>query len=292
MEILFGDLSTVEILLFLAAIVMAAVVAGFLAGLFGIGGGAVMVPVFSELFERIGGADTPFQSLAVSTSLAVIVVTGIQSARTHYAVKDPNTGERVMDISTLQKFVIFVPLGVLIGLFILGASDQTSLILVFATVAGLIGLQTLFLPKGLSFSQGGPKTPVAQIGGTAIGLISVLMGIGGGVLNNMFMTLQGTPLKRAIATSAAVGVFIAIPGAIGAIVIGWGQPGLPPLSVGYVNVLVMLVAIPITSFMAPIGARLTHSLPTQTVKTAFGIFLLLTAFRAAQKVLAPQLLPF
>jgi len=292
MEILFGDLSTVEILLFLAAIVMAAVVAGFLAGLFGIGGGAVMVPVFSELFERIGGADTPFQSLAVSTSLAVIVVTGIQSARTHYAVKDPNTGERVMDISTLQKFVIFVPLGVLIGLFILGASDQTSLILLFATVAGLIGLQTLFLPKGLSFSQGGPKTPVAQIGGTAIGLISVLMGIGGGVLNNVFMTLQGTPLKRAIATSAAVGVFIAMPGAIGAIVIGWGQPGLPPLSVGYVNVLVMLVAIPITSFMAPIGARLTHSLPTQTVKTAFGIFLLLTAFRAAQKVLAPQLLPF
>ena len=107
----------------------------------------------------------------------------------------------------------------------------------------------------------------------------------------MFMTLQGTPLKRAIATSAAVGVLIAIPGAVGAVYVGWGAAGLPPFSLGYVNILVMLVAIPITSFMAPIGARLTHSLPTQTVKTAFGIFLLVTAARAAQKVLAPDLLP-
>ena len=292
MELLFGDLSTTEIILFLLAIVVAAVAAGFLAGLFGIGGGAVMVPVFAELFERIGGVDTPFQSLAVSTSLAVIVVTGIQSARTHYSVLNPDTGERVMDVETLKKYVIFVPLGVLVGLFVLGASNQSSLILIFAAVAGLIGLQTLFMPKGLSLSQGGPKTPVAQIGGVGIGLISVLMGIGGGVLNNMFMTLQGTPLKRAIATSAAVGVLIAIPGAVGAIYVGWGATGLPPLSLGYVNILVMLVAIPITSFMAPIGARLTHSLPTQTVRTAFGIFLLVTAARAAQKVMAPGLLPF
>ena len=292
MELLFGDLSTTEIILFLLAIVVAAVAAGFLAGLFGIGGGAVMVPVFAELFERIGGVDTPFQSLAVSTSLAVIVVTGIQSARTHYSVLNPDTGERVMDVETLKKYVIFVPLGVLAGLFVLGASNQSSLILIFAAVAGLIGLQTLFMPKGLSLSQGGPKTPVVQIGGVGIGLISVLMGIGGGVLNNMFMTLQGTPLKRAIATSAAVGVLIAIPGAVGAIYVGWGATGLPPLSLGYVNILVMLVAIPITSFMAPIGARLTHSLPTQTVKTAFGIFLLVTAARAAQKVMAPGLLPF
>jgi len=292
MELLFGDLSTAEIILFLVAIVVAAVAAGFLAGLFGIGGGAVMVPVFSELFERIGGVDTPFQSLAVSTSLAVIVVTGIQSARTHYSVINPDTGERVMDVETLKKYVIFVPLGVLVGLFVLGASNQSSLILIFAVVAGLIGLQTLFMPKGLSLSQGGPKTPVAQIGGVGIGLISVLMGIGGGVLNNMFMTLQGSPLKRAIATSAAVGVLIAIPGAVGAIYVGWGAASLPPLSLGYVNILVMLLAIPITSFMAPIGARLTHSLPTQTVKTAFGIFLLVTAARAAQKVMAPGLLPF
>lgn len=292
MELLFGDLSTAEIILFLLAIAVAAVAAGFLAGLFGIGGGAVMVPVFSELFERIGGVDTPFQSLAVSTSLAVIVVTGIQSARTHYSVINPDTGERVMDVETLKKYVIFVPLGVLAGLFVLGASNQSSLILIFAAVAGLIGLQTLFMPKGLNFSQGGPKTPVAQIGGVGIGLISVLMGIGGGVLNNMFMTLQGTPLKRAIATSAAVGVLIAVPGTVGAIYVGWGAVGLPPLSLGYVNILVMLVAIPITSFMAPIGARLTHSLPSQTVKTAFGIFLLVTAARAAQKVLVPGLLPF
>ena len=292
MELLFGDLSTTEIILFLLAIVVAAVAAGFLAGLFGIGGGAVMVPVFSELFERIGGVDTPFQSLAVSTSLAVIVVTGIQSARTHYSVLNPDTGERVMDVETLKKYVIFVPLGVLAGLFVLGASNQSSLILIFAAVAGLIGLQTLFMPKGFSLSQGGPKTPVAQIGGVGIGLISVLMGIGGGVLNNMFMTLQGTPLKRAIATSAAVGVLIAVPGTVGAIYVGWGTASLPPLSLGYVNILVMLVAIPITSFMAPIGARLTHSLSTQTVKTACGIFLLVTAARAAQKVMAPGLLPF
>ena len=148
-----------------------------------------------------------------------------------------------MDVETLKKYAIFVPLGVLVGLFVLGASNQSSLILIFAAVAGLIGLQTLFMPKGLSLSQGGPKTPVAQIGGVGIGLISVLMGIGGGVLNNMFMTLQGTPLKRAIATSAAVGVLIAVPGAVGAIYVGWGAAGLPPLSLGYVNILVMLVAI-------------------------------------------------
>ena len=292
MDFLFGDLSAVQIAWFLMAIVLAAVVAGFLAGMFGIGGGAVMVPVFSELFERIGSADTPYQSLAVSTSLAVIVVTGIQSARTHFAARDSDSGERVMDIETLKKYLLFVPLGTVIGLLVLGVIDQSALVLIFATVAGSIALHTLFVRGQLSLVKGGPKTPVAQLGGVVIGAVSVLMGIGGGVLNNMFMTLQGTPLKRAIATSAAVGVLIAIPGALGAIWVGWGSAGLPPLSLGYVNLLVFFVAIPLSSFMAPIGARLTHKLPTAHVKTAFGLFLLLTAARAAQKVLAPGLLPF
>lgn len=292
MTYFFGDLSTVEIVFFVGSIAAAAVAAGFLAGLFGIGGGAVMVPVFSELFKLIGDADTPFQSLAVSTSLAVMVVTGIQSAKTHYAVRDPDTNDRVMDIETLRKYLISVPIGVLIGLFVLDATGQQTLLIIFAVVGGVIGLKTLFFPGNIQLSQGGPKTPVVQIGGLAIGLISLLMGIGGGVMNNIFMTLQGTPLKRAIATSAAVGVLIATPGTIGAMIVGWQAPNLPPLSLGYVNLLAVVIAIPVTSFMAPVGARMTHALPTARVNKLFGIFLLFTAARATQRVLAPELIPF
>ena len=287
MEFIFGPMSGTEIALFLAAILAAAAVAGFLAGLFGIGGGAVMVPVFSELFKAIGGADSPWQALAVSTSLAVIVVTGIQSARTHYAVRDKETGERVMHVETLKKYLIFVPLGVVVGLLILGNSGQGTLTLIFGFTALAIGIYTLAFREVPTVSASGPKTPVAQIGGFFIGAISLLMGVGGGVLNNLFMTLLGSPLKRAIATSAGVGVLIAVPGAIGAMIVGWGAEGLPPLSLGYVNLVVFAAAIPVTSWMAPIGARLTHSLPSNVVKTAFGIFLILTALRAIQKVLFP-----
>ena len=115
--------------------------------------------------------------------------------------------------------------------------------------------------------------------GAAIGFVSALMGVGGGVVNNTFMTLFGRPIHQAVATSAGVGVLIAIPGAIGYAIAGWGAEGLPPFSLGYVNLLGVALVIPVTMVLAPIGARLAHRTPKRRLQIGFGIFLLVIAAR-------------
>ena len=272
---------TNEWLLFLGLMLGAAVVAGFLAGLFGIGGGAVMVPVFSEVFV-LAGTDAPVaQLVAVGTSLAVIIPTSLRSARTHHEKGN-------MDMPTIRRYLWFVPLGVVLGLLFANlpwVKDTNILTLVFGVTGLLLAAYMLAQAKEFRLSEGGPKTPVAQIGATFIGFISLLMGIGGGVMNNIFMMVQGTPIKRAIGTSAAVGTLIAIPGAIGFILIGWNAEGVPPFTLGYVNYLTIALVIPITVVMAPIGARVTHRLPDQLTSRLFGLFLVVVGLRMLWKVL-------
>ena len=144
----------------------------------------------------------------------------------------------------------------------------------------------LIIGKGFRLSSGGPKGLVAYIGGGLIGFFSLLMGIGGGVMNNIFMMVQGTAIKKAIGTSAAVGTLIAIPGALGFVWLGWDAPGLPALSLGYINLITFFIAIPVTSALAPYGARLTHRLPEIVTGRLFGIFLLLVGVRMIWKFLA------
>lgn len=275
---IFG-IALTDFLLFASVLAAGTILAGFIAGLFGVGGGIVMVPILTEFFALgLGGSDPAnAQHLAVGTSLAIIIPTSIRSARTHYA-----SGRIDMDL--LRSYLLFVPPGVLLGLVAANYLDASGLGVVFGAIALVVGLYQLLSSSNLRLADQIPGAPVRQGTGLFIGTASTLMGIGGGVVNNVFMTLFGADIKRAIATSAGVGVLISIPAALGYVVIGWSKEALPPLSLGYVNLVALAFMIPFTIVMAPIGARLTHRLPGELTKRLFSIFLIIVALRAFWKV--------
>ena len=278
---MFLDIPLSDILFFAAVLTGGAVVAGFIAGLFGVGGGIVMVPILTELFGLgLRGSDPIHaQHIAVGTSLAIIIPTSLVSARTHY-----RSGK--IEMGLLRQYLPFVVIGVIAGLGLARVLNASGLMLVFGVIALVVGLYQFFASPDLTIRSTLPGAPVPQAAGLFIGSTSTLMGIGGGVTNNVFMSLCGVDIKRAIATSAGVGVIISIPATAGFMTIGWAKNGLPPLSLGYVNLIALALMIPFTIYMAPIGARLTHRLDGRLTKRLFSLFLIVVALRTLWKVLA------
>ncbi len=278
---MFLDIPLSDILLFAAVLTGGAVVAGFIAGLFGVGGGIVMVPILTELFGLgLRGSDPIHaQHIAVGTSLAIIIPTSLVSARTHY-----RSGK--IEMGLLRQYLPFVVIGVIGGLALARVLDASGLMLVFGVIALVVGLYQFFASPDLTIRSTLPGAPVPQAAGLFIGSTSTLMGIGGGVTNNVFMSLCGVDIKRAIATSAGVGVIISIPATAGFMTIGWTADGLPPLSLGYVNLIALALMIPFTIYMAPIGARLTHRLDGRLTKRLFSLFLIVVALRTFWKAFA------
>lgn len=256
----------------LAFLAGAGVVAGFLAGVFGIGGGAILVPVFFYAFGLAGIDDAVRMHLAVGTSLAIIVPTSLRSFGAHY-----KRGTVAMDV--LRPFAVTVPIGVLLGTFVIASISSEGLRTLFALIAVAVGLKLIFQRDSWRLGADIPGGAIRTGAGVVIGFLSMLMGIGGGVLCNTFMTLYGRPIHQAVATSAGVGVLISVPGLFGAMWAGWDAAGLPALSTGYVNWMAVAVVIPITLFMAPLGARVAHRLQKRQLEVAFGLFLLIIAAR-------------
>lgn len=261
-----------EVFLLLGFVVGAGIVAGFLAGVFGIGGGAVLVPVFYQAFGWAGVDDAVRMHLAVGTSLAIIVPTSLRSFSAHY-----KRGAVAMDI--LRSFVFAVPLGVLFGTFVIASVSSASLRVLFALIAVAVGLKLILHRDSWQLGSDVPTGAIRSVAGVVTGFLSMLMGIGGGVLNNTFMTLYGRPIHQAVATSAGVGVLISVPGLVGAVWAGWGVAGLPAFSTGYVNWIAFAVVIPLTMLMAPIGASFAHRLEKRQLELGFGVFLLIVAVR-------------
>ncbi|MEO0542755.1 MAG: sulfite exporter TauE/SafE family protein [Pseudomonadota bacterium] len=264
--------SVIEILPFALLMASAGVLAGFMAGLFGIGGGAILVPVFYQAFGWAEVPEAVRMHLSVGTSLAIIAPTSIRSFLAHRAAG-------AVDLDTLRTFVIAIPLGVLIASIVIAGISSGGLRLVFAILAVLVGLKLLFDQPDWRLGSDLPDGPFRFLAGGTIGFLSTLMGIGGGVLNNTFMTLYGRPIHQAIATSSGVGVLISVPGLIGAVWAGWGEVGLPALSTGFVNWLCFAVVIPATLAFAPVGARLAHRTPKRVLEKLFGLFMLAVALR-------------
>lgn len=250
----------------------AGAVAGFLAGVFGIGGGAILVPVFFQAFGLVGVDDAVRMHLAVGTSLAIIVPTSLRSFAAHRRRGN-------VDMALLRGWLFAVPLGVVLASLVIAFISGAGLRLVFAVIAVGVALRLILNRETWRLGDEIPQNPIRFVTGSLIGFLSTLMGIGGGVLNNTFMTLFGRPIHQAVATSAGTGVLISVPGVIGAIWAGWGAEGLPILSLGYVNLFCVALVIPLSVFVAPYGAKLAHSLPKRTLEIAFGIFLLLVAIR-------------
>ncbi len=261
-------------LIFLAvSLVAAGAATGLLAGLFGVGGGAVIVPVLYEVFRAIGVPDEVRMPLVVGTSLAVIIPTSIRSYRAHLA-------KGLVDTSIIKIWAVPVVLGVVGGSVIARYAPPDVFKAVFVAVAFASAMRLLFASDRWKLGDTMPGPFLMRICGLVIGVLSSLMGIGGGQLSSLFMTFYGRPIHQAVATSSGLGILISIPGALGYIYAGWPKMDLlPPLSLGYVSLIGFLLFIPTSIWTAPIGARLAHRLSKRRLEVAFGIFLLVVCAR-------------
>ena len=261
-------------LVFLAvSLVAAGALTGLLAGVFGVGGGAVIVPILYEVFRVIGVPDEVRMPLCVGTSLAVIIPTSIRSFNAHRA-------KGMVDMSILKIWAVPVVLGVIAGSYIARFAPADLFKIIFVVVAIFSALRLLFASDRWQLGTEMPGKILMNIYGGVIGVLSALMGIGGGQLSSLFMTFYGRPIHQAVATSSGLGVIISIPGALGYIYAGWPKMDiLPPLSLGYVSFIGFLLFIPTSIWTAPIGARLAHRLSKRKLEVVFGIFLLLVAAR-------------
>jgi len=247
-------------------------VAGVLAGLFGIGGGIVIVPVLEAVLGFVGVDPAIRMHVAVATSLATIIPTSISSARAHHR-------RGAVDVEIVKRWAVFVLVGALLGAWIASQVHSRVLAGVFATLALLVAAKMVLLPESRNLTETVPRGPWVPIVPTAIGCFSSMMGIGGGTFSVMTLTLFNEPIHRAVGTAALFGLVISLPGTVGFILTGWQDPRLPPASLGYVNLLGFLVIAPTTVLAAPLGARLAHAFAAKRLSVLFGIFLVIVSTR-------------
>jgi uncharacterized protein len=262
-----------ELLTLAAVLIAAGVVSGLLAGLFGVGGGAVLVPVLYQLLGVLQVDPSVRMHLAVGTSLAIIIPTSLQSYRKHRA-------KGAVDMPTLKLWAVPVVIGVVLGSAAAAFAPGSVLKIVFVLVAGATALKLLSGRNDWRLGETMPGALVMRIYGFVIGLFSALMGIGGGMIGNLVQTFYNVPIHRAVATSAGLGVLISIPGTIGYMIGGWWERALlPPFSIGFVSIIGFLIVAPLSAFVAPIGVRLAHGLSKRKLEVAFGVFLLAVSAR-------------
>jgi uncharacterized membrane protein YfcA len=261
-------------LVWLAVAVMAAgVVTGLLAGLFGIGGGAVIVPVLFEVFRLLGVPEEVRMQLCVGTSLAIIVPTTVRSYRAHRA-------KGLVVEAVMRSWAVPAVIGVAAGSVTAAFAPAQVFKLAFVVIAGVIAAKLLAGRESWVLDRSLPGRTAMTGCGFLVGLASSLMGISGGSLATMMMTLYGVPIHNAVATSAGLGVPIAIAGALGYLIAGLPhQAQLPPLSIGFVSVIGVVMIAPISSWFAPLGARLAHALPRRRLEIGFGLFLIAASLR-------------
>ncbi|MCC7321719.1 MAG: sulfite exporter TauE/SafE family protein [Rubellimicrobium sp.] len=269
------DPATLGLLGLLLAV--AGAVTGILAGLFGVGGGAITVPLLYAVFGLLAVPEEVRMPLAVGTSLAIIIPTSLQSARGHYL-------RGVMDTGVIRIWALPVLAGVLAGAAIARFAPAAVFQAVFVLVAGINAVRLFSGSDRWRLSASLPRDGVLRVYGVVIGLASALMGIGGGAITNLVLMLHGHDIRRSVATSSAVGVLISIPGALGYVWAGWGRAGLPPLSLGFVSALAFAVIVPATVLTTRIGVRLAHALPRRALEIGFACFLTLVATRFAVRL--------
>lgn len=262
-----------ELLLLAALIIVAGFVTGILAGLFGIDGGALIVPVLYEVFRVLGVPDEVRFQLCVGTSIAIIVPTNVFSYFTHRG-----KGAVMMDV--VRAWAVPAVIGVAAGSAIAAFASGAVLKLAFVLIATVIAFKLLFGRATWRLADDLPGPAGMAAYGVFVGLAASLMGISGGSISNMILTLYGKPIHKAVATSAGLGVPITVAGTIGYILAGLPQQSLlPPLSLGFVSLIGFALMAPVSSFTAPYGARLAHALSKRRLEIAFGCFLLAVCIR-------------
>ncbi|MGX1306829.1 putative membrane protein YfcA [Amorphus suaedae] len=264
--------STTLLIQLTVGLIATGVVAGVLAGLLGVGGGIVIVPVLFWIMTTLHFDPAIAMPIAVATSLTTIIPTSISSMRAH-------NKRGAVDISLLKLWGPAVAVGALIGGGLSKVIDGQGLLFIFGIIALAVSVN-MAIPKTLVISEQLPKSSwVNRAIAFVIGLFSSLMGIGGGTLSVPTLSSFSFPIHKAVGTASAIGLLIAVPGVLGFIWSGMGVDGRPPLSLGYISVPAAIVIFPVTFLCAPIGAGLAHSLNQRYLKLAFAVFLAITAVK-------------
>jgi uncharacterized protein len=255
------------------AIIVAGIVTGLLAGLFGIGGGAVIVPVLYEVFRLLGVPDDIRMQLCVGTSIAIIVPTTIRSYLAHRE-------QGLVIPGIIRIWAAPAVFGVACGAVIAAFAPADVFKIAFIVIVTFIASKFLLAGDRWNLGNDLPNRTVMTVYGFVIGLASALMGVSGGSLSNIALTLYGKPIHNAVATSAGLGVPITLVGTIGYIAAGLPHEArLPPLSLGFVSLIGLAVIAPLSSLTAPYGARLAHKLSRRALEITFASYLLLVALR-------------
>ena len=262
-----------EIVLLAGWIAGAGILVGILAGLFGIGGGAIIVPVLYEIFRVLGVPEDVRMQLCIGTSLAIIVPTTVRSYFGHK--KRGAVVPEVMRIWTAPAIV-----GVAVGAVAASYAPAALFKIAFLLFISFVALRMLWGTERGSLGKDLPGRGVQSFFGFLTGLFSSLVGVSGGSISNAVLTFYGRSLQQAVATSSGLGVPITIAGTIGYMIAGWShRAALPPLSIGFVSLIGVALMAPVSSFTANWGVRLAHWLPRRTLEIGFGVFLLAVAGR-------------
>jgi uncharacterized membrane protein YfcA len=269
---IFG-VATSEIVWLALTVIGGGVITGLLAGVFGIGGGAVIVPVLYEVFRVLGVPEAVRMQLCVGTSIAIIVPTAIRSYRAHRA-------KGLVLPEVIRLWALPAIAGVALGAAIAAFAPPALFKLTFVLITAFIATKFLFVGDRWNLGSELPGRVPMTLYGFGIGLAGSLMGISGGSLSNIVLTLYGKSLHQAVATSSGLGVPITIAGTIGYMLAGLPHQALmPPLSVGFVSLIGLVIMAPVSTLAAPYGARLAHRLSRRTLEIAFSIFLMLVSLR-------------
>ena len=250
--------------------VFTAIPVGFVAGLFGIGGGLITVPFLYYIFGSLGIDQAYLMHLAVGTSFAIIIPTSAVSVLTHHKFK-------AVDFEIVKGYGIYVILGVVLGTIYAASLKTKSLVLFFSIVIFFLGIYLLLIKEKQKNVVIKMKLHLKIILGFVVGFVSAPMGIGGAVMNVPILKFFGYSINKAIGSAAAIGFLIALFGAMGFLISGSYLKTNLPLSIGFLNIPAFLIFIPITTFMARIGARTVHKINKNKISKFFGIFLLIIA---------------
>lgn len=264
---------------FVLGLMVTGAISGVFAGLLGIGGGAIIVPAFAYALQWLGYDSDVIQHVAVGTSLAIIIPTGISSARAHYK-------RGAVDVGILKLWAPVIFASTLVGGLMAGLYPGDVLRVIFGVMALFIAANIVlpFQQRLIGHLHSSPLTH--RIFAAIVGYISALMGVGGGSLSVPTIAAFGATMHQAVGTGAAIGVFIAISGTIGFIISGWNVESLPPLSLGYVNLIALVLIGGLSVLMAPLGAALAHRLQQRTLKLVFAAFLVFVGLNMLWKALA------